>query len=401
MAWMKFRDARRQEWLLQQEGLWLFCQQYAYAQLMSERARAVPVRTPWYSIGPNISNVEVDFNGFRGEKTRRAEKTYDALTRASLLDATNVFGQLVQMKDELDFYTARLAQMKHRVAQRNAGSIESHVSFFGGSVAVARFVRDMSATAFLTIATVATGGAAAGAAGVVEAAGGAAEAAGVAEAVGAGRSLFTLTTAGRMGVTAIGSAMKGLSTYEDSVLSKGVSWSDAGSVGAGLVQATSSFIVTAVPILAKLPGLGRTPPVKNSVLLLVKAPMSGFSAFAAGMAKGDGAGKSLRSAVASMGLSAIPLDDKLDDILMPLSATLAPALRDRVKVAAVSLLEPAMDRVVDLAKDKIDDLLADKLAEKPRPHVSAQMRNLVGVATRVDRALSNSDYVSRTTLCPA
>lgn len=413
MAWLKFRDARQQEWLVQQEGLWLFCQQYAYAQLMNERARVVPVRTPWYSIGPNISNVDIDFKGFHGEKIRRAEKTYDAMTRASLLDGTNVFGQLVQMKDELDLYTAKLAEMKHRVAQNNASSIENHVSFFGWGAAGARFVRDVSATAFLTIATIATGGAAAGAAGVAEAAAGTAGA-----AAAGGEGFFALTTAGRMGVAGIGSAMKGFSTYEDSVLSKGVSWSDAGSIGAGLIQATSSFIITAVPILAKIPPrFGNTPPPSKLVLLMVKAPISGFSAFAVGMSKGDGAGKSLMSAVASMGISAIPLEEMMDGLLVPLSASLAPAIKEGVKeavkkglkenakegikLAATSVLEPSIDRLSDLGREKLDDRWAERLAEKPRPHVSAPVRNIVGVATRVDRALSNSDYIGLTTMCPA
>ena len=107
MTWMKFADARRQEWFLQQEGLWLLCQQYAYAQLLDERARVVPEKTPWYSIGPHISNVEIDSANFDAEKTRCAEQAYDGLARASLEDGTSVFNQLIQMK---------LAQMQTDIA---------------------------------------------------------------------------------------------------------------------------------------------------------------------------------------------------------------------------------------------------------------------------------------------
>ena len=372
MAWLKFRDARQQEWLLQQEGLWLFCQQYAYAQLMNERARVVPAETPWY--GPNISNVEVNFDNFRERKIRNAERTYDVLTRASLLDGANIFSQLVQMKDELDLYTARFADMKRRVAQDNASSIESHVKWIGLGITGMRFVRDAAATAVLAMATVATGGAAAVAAGT-------ADAAAAAESAAAARRAFA---GGRMAITAVGSAMKGLSAYEDSVLSKGVSWSDSGSIGAGLITATSTFVVNAIPILSNL---GKDP-VKQSVLILVKAPMSAFSAFAVGMTKGDSISKSLASALFSAGISAVPFNAKIKNWALPIFA----------KVSWSQVGTGAAASFVHAGANMGGAALADLITAKPKPHVSAQVSNLVGVATHIDRSLSSADYIRRTAL---
>lgn len=386
MTWMKFADARRQEWFLQQEGLWLLCQQYAYAQLLDERARVVPEKTPWYSIGPHISNVEIDFANFDAEKTRCAEQAYDGLARASLEDGTSVFNQLIQMKDELDLYTRRLAAKKHRVARDNASSMESHVNFFGGAATVARYVRDGAAAVLLVTASVATAGTAAAAV----AGAGSAGAAGAATAAGAGG---WLSAAGGLGVTAMGSGLKGLATYEDSVLSRGVSWSDGGSIGAGLLQATGTFMVNAIPIMSKLAPGGAA--MSKPALLMITTPWNAFTTFAVGVAKGDSLGKSLTSTVVGLGMSAIPLGDRLEKLAMPIAARLvaAPAAEIATKVGVGMV----MDKITDVASDRV----YDKLVAKPKPHVSKQIRHMVGVTTQLDRPMSSDDYICRTVMLPA
>ncbi|MBT2143901.1 MULTISPECIES: hypothetical protein [unclassified Rhodanobacter] len=385
MTWMKFADARRQEWFLQQEGLWLLCQQYAYAQLMDERAHVVPEKTPWYSMGPHINNVEIDFGNFHAEKVHRAEQTYDLLTRASLQDGVSVFNQLVQMKDELDLYTGRLAETKRRVARDNASSIENHVSFFGGAATVSRYVRDGAAAVLLVAASVATAGAAAGAAGV--------GAAGAATAAGTGGWL-SMSAAGGLGVTAMGSGLKGLAAYEDSVLSKGTSWSDAGSIGAGLLQATATFMVSAIPIMPKLTPGGAA--ISKPVLLMITTPLNAFSTFAVGVAKGDSLGKSLTSTVVGLGVSALPLGDRLEKLAMPLATRLvaAPMAAEIVTKVGAGMV---MDKVADAASDRVYDMLT----AKPKPHVSKQVQHMVGVNTRLDRVLASDDYISRTVMLPA
>ena len=58
MTWMRFEDDRRQQWQLNQKGLWLLCQQLAYAQTMRERVRVVAEDSPLFWRDPDLHNIE-------------------------------------------------------------------------------------------------------------------------------------------------------------------------------------------------------------------------------------------------------------------------------------------------------------------------------------------------------
>lgn len=414
MTWMLFEDDRRQYWMVDQEGLWLLCCQAVYAQMMYERMKVVPQERPWFWFGQDIRNVEFDFKDFHPTKIKRAQALYSDLTIASLKNAAAVFGQLAQMKDELDLFTRRVKGKQGEIARDNADAVEHNVGVFGRMAHGAKIVRDSSVTILLAGASLLSGGAAAA-------------------------------------VLGTGSVLKGVAKYEDQVkLSDGNRALDA------VLTAAGTFGVGLIP-----GGEG----AKKYVLLAAGSAVNGFVDGGTSLIEGNGVRKSVISAAMSAGISMIPLGDKLKSMSVPvkvklereaaelavsaaarkvetrtaklavqraahwstktakkhlkeavrtlrsankLKASLAPKLTDPLTVEqAVALTASAVASVDgDLLKDKVVDSFGK--AAKPAAgasasliHVPSHQQHLIGVVTRLDEAVSSADYIRETALCPA
>lgn len=203
-----------------------------------------------------------------------------------------------------------------------------------------------------------------------------------------------MTAAGGMGVTALGSAMKGIATYEDSVLAKGHNWSDSGSIGAGVVQATSTFFVNAIPLLPKFGAAGVGNEISKPVLMLITAPVNAFSTFAVGVTKGDSLGKSLINTIISTGLSAVPLGDAIDKLALPIAVKYSmPTLQKAVSAGVQSAVGVALDRA--------QSAVVDRLTKPHKPHVSHQLAKLIGVPGTPASPRTNKEYVSDEVMCLA
>ena len=152
------------------------------------------------------------------------------------------------------------------------------------------------------------------------------------------------------------------------------------------MQATSTFMVSAIPILPKFGGASSAA-ISKPVLMLITAPVTASSTFAVGVLKGDSMHKSLANAVISTGMSAVPLGDKLEKLAMPITVTLGVTAQ---KVASAGL-QSAASMAADIAQGKVVDWAMD--TKKPDP--------IFGLTCQLARKYSSEDYICSTALCPA
>lgn len=256
-------DGRQFVW--DPDGMYIAIRSSLRNTLIRQRSRTVEHRTGIFM--PTTWELETRWSGFRAELDRETNRFWPEAEMQLRTDPSRFFGTFVtfvqQGLEDQQFYHTTRAQLQHRTMT----NISNNVDNWGTAITVLRTIRDGSATFLIVTGTIVTGGL------------------GGAAAAGAGLTGVSASTA--MSSIALGSAMRGGFTYQDT-----------GNVGSAVINATGSFIVGAIG----LGGAGATlTSAETGTLLIIGSAGSGLTAGAQTVVEGG----SLRDAAvtATIGLA--------------------------------------------------------------------------------------------------
>jgi hypothetical protein len=208
--WVYFKDNNGKEWLIDQIGMWMLVRQYIYAKLLNDQSKIVTTKN-WF--GPDMSTVETDFSAIRATRDQLSQDAFTGIETEVLKDAKGAYNSLIQMRSEMDDYSASFKDMQKRASRDTMQAINTSVARSQAAIDVLTVVRDLSATTLVVGAGFLSGGAA-------------------------------------LGVLGAGSALKGTARYQDS-----------GNIGSAILEASGTFVfgmITMAPSIAEVgaaPGL--------------------------------------------------------------------------------------------------------------------------------------------------
>ena len=209
--WIPFIDDKNTPWEVNQIGLWMLVRQYLHAKLMFENSR---ISVEHNLLSADLLSVDIDFAAVRIQKEQQAPLIYDELTRASLQDGRNTLNSLIELRKRTEQFDNKLKARQQHASSRTMANIETSIDRWNFGLEAARTIRDLSVTTLTVGATFLSGGTAAA-------------------------------------VLGAGSALKGISTYQDTA-----------NVGSALIDATGTFVVSLIPLAkggaASLTRLGQT-----------------------------------------------------------------------------------------------------------------------------------------------
>lgn len=197
MPWTYFTDNRGRRCRVDQLGLWILCRQHVYHQLIHQRSRVV---RETHVFGPDLISVETDFHGIARERDRLSFPLYSRLEWETVQDAERVRVRLVQMRREIHRWVESVRRMQQSASHETMRNIEQSVQRGERGVAVATAVRDLSATTLVVGSAFLSGGAS-------------------------------------LAVLGGGSVLRGTATYQDT-----------GNIGSAVLDASSTFVVGAIPV---------------------------------------------------------------------------------------------------------------------------------------------------------
>ena len=208
--WVYFKDNNGKQWLIDQIGMWILVRQYVYAQLLKDKSTLQTTKN-WF--GPDMSTVETDFTAIRNARERISQEVFTGLETQMLGDGKAAYNSLIQLRGEMDDYSASFKEMQKKASRDTMQAINTSVSRSQTAIDALTVVRDLSATTLVVGAGFLSGGAA-------------------------------------LGVLGAGSALKGTARYQDS-----------GNIGSAVLEASGTFVfgmITMSPSIAEagaIPGL--------------------------------------------------------------------------------------------------------------------------------------------------
>lgn len=201
--WISFTDNNGKQWLVDQTGMWILARQYAYAQLLNDKSRIQTTKN-WF--GPDMSTVETDFTAIRAARERVSQDVFNGIESQIFTDAKGAYNSLIQMRGEMDDYSATLKDMQKTASRNTMQAINTSVARSENAIQALTVVRDLSATTLVVGAGFLSGGAA-------------------------------------LGVLGAGSALKGTARYQDS-----------GNIGSAVLEASGTFVfgmITMAPAMGE------------------------------------------------------------------------------------------------------------------------------------------------------
>lgn len=213
--WISIRDKAARNWHLNSAGLTTFTRQYVYAELLNEKSQVVR-KTERIDLsfgikvnGPELVSVETDFDAIRKARDVRSHVLHKKLNHLIQDNGKKAFDELVQMRLHLKRNQDELRRKQQVASAETMSNVNRLVAKAKCGEEVATVVRDLSATVLVVGAAFLTGGAAAG-------------------------------------VLGTGSALKGVGKYEES-----------GNIGAGVLEASGTFVVGLINVAPALAESGK------------------------------------------------------------------------------------------------------------------------------------------------
>jgi len=265
MAWHIITERNGARWAYNNDGVYLLIRTAVRATLVRRNTRTVP--TDHGFLLPTTYCVETEWGSVRSEldaETRRywltAEnglRTYPGLMRENLLALVR------EARADMDWLRAE----RMSANSRSAGSIDSVVNGWENALTAAMFVRDASATILVVTAGIVSGGTGFAAAGAV--------------------GMTGVTTGTAMTTLAVGSAMRGAFTYQDT-----------GNVGSAAINAVGTFSVGAIGIGAAGATMSRA---DQATILIIQSTGQGMTTGGQALVEGRNASDAARAAAVSAG----------------------------------------------------------------------------------------------------
>lgn len=309
MGWITFNDNRGETWEVNQEGVYLLLRASVRAHLIRQRTRVVEIDNGL--LLPATYQVDTNWQGFRAEVDRDTATFYANAEQRTLMNAQDMFGNLVAMTASTRADFQAVDAMRQRANRQSSDNIAANVANWETALGIAQTVRDASATILVAGASVMSGGTA-------------------------------------LAVLGAGSALRGTATYQDS-----------GNVGAALVQATGTFVVGAIGIAAApaaasgAAGSNLTARIAQqttidrdaATVLVVSAGMAGAFQGIQSLTEGASATIALEQAGAAAGLNLVGgvLAAKMGNVPIGIRVT-TNGIVDNRSNAAVGSLRPAAPR---------------------------------------------------------
>lgn len=204
-----------QRFLWSPDGMYIAIRSVVRANEIRSRTRVVETDQGWFF--PTLYNVETRWNGITQAVNRGSNIYWPEAEMRARTDPAAFFQHFVayvqQGLADQEWYSTTRRTTQHRTMQNIHGNVDNWES----AITVTRGIRDGSATFLIVAGSVATGGAG---------------------ATVLGSAGMTTATAGQaLSSVALGSAMRGAFTYQDT-----------GNVGSALINATGSFVTGAIPV---------------------------------------------------------------------------------------------------------------------------------------------------------
>jgi len=265
MAWHVITDRDGRRWAYNNDGVYLLLRTAVRAMLVRRHTRTVAtdhgflmpttycVETDWGAVRRDLEGETQHYWATSEQGLKSYPRTMEANLGAVLRDAR---------ADMAWLQAARVAANR-----RSSSSIDSVVSGWERALATATFVRDASATILVVTAGIVSGGTGLAAAGAVGMTG-----------VSSGTALTTL---------AVGSAMRGAFTYQDT-----------GNVGSAAINAVGTFTVGAIGVGAA----GATMSTADQMtILVIQSSGQGMTTGGQALVEGRSASEAAKAAAVSAG----------------------------------------------------------------------------------------------------
>lgn len=247
MSWTQIADSSGTIWMVNADGLTALLRS-------SVRARFALANSQVVSTGhwpnPIIQNVETNWGQVKAETELEVRRQFTTLWLELLRAPANAPVNLAAIAAGTRANQQALARMRQSAMEQSMNSVRAAIRFGETGEAVARFIRNLSATALVAIAAVPTGGGSVAAGGLITA---------------GSFSTGTATTA-----LAAGSALTGFGK-----------WQDTGNVGAAMISGIGTFTVGAIG-LGSVQGTGQ-----QATLVAVQSLKSGQMAAMESLVEGD------------------------------------------------------------------------------------------------------------------
>ena len=208
--WTSIQDKAGHSWKLNSAGLTTFARQYVYAELLIQESH-IERKTEKIELslgirveGPQLASVETDFEAIRKARDVRSYVLGKKLSQLVQENPKRAFDHMVQMRGLLKGNQEALRKMQQTASDETLTNMNRLVTKAKVGEEVATVVRDLSATVLVVGATFLTAGAAAG-------------------------------------VLGTGSALKGVGKYQES-----------GNIGAGILEASGTFVVGLINVAPAL-----------------------------------------------------------------------------------------------------------------------------------------------------
>ena len=258
MTWTSFEDDAGRLWQINEDALYAVARGSAHAKLMRTHTKEVP-SAGWSPFAPKTYEVQTDFSKVGPECDRLAAQNYDFILRGLSKDPAKTLRVIEGMLTEAKEGRKWLSALRQNAMRKSMSNIQEKVKSLEIGESNARIIRNLSISTLVTLATISTGGAAAG-------------------ALGAGARMSVLGGAG---------ALRGVATYQDT-----------GHVGASLLTATSTVTVGLVGLW------GNQVQADKMALFFVQTGMKAEHAALQTYVKGDTVDAAIRSALVSTAGSA-------------------------------------------------------------------------------------------------
>ncbi len=251
MTWIAFSDPQTgEQWEVDQRGLWLLLRS---GLIIRDRTNIERIDNGFMM--PTTFQVTTDWTGFRAKLDTDTQTFYDDTNARLLQDGvTNLPDNLAGIRDDGIAKTQQVEDMQKKAQSDSFENIDSTVQDAETAKDVFEFVRDASATILVAGASVLSGGAA-------------------------------------IGVLGAGSALKGVSKFQDT-----------GSVASAIIEGTGTFVVGALRI--KTPGVSLSPQ-DTKILVIVASGMDGMFKGTKAIVDGQSASTAITQAAAQTGLGLV------------------------------------------------------------------------------------------------
>ncbi len=262
-------DSTGGRWAWDPDGTYLIVRAAVRASLIRRRTRVTETDNGFFM--PTTWEVETDWTGFRNALNVEAARYWANAEMQVRLDPRTFFQTLIGLANDAINDTFWYNDLRARTQRRTSASISNNVDNWETALTVTRGIRDGSATFLIVTAGIVTGGAGLAAAGAVGMTG-----------VSAGTAMTTL---------AVGSAMRGAFTYQDT-----------GNVGSATVNAAGSFIVGAIGIGGASATLTSA---ETGTLIFIGSSGAGIASGAQAVIEGKSMGTAATQALVSAGGTAL------------------------------------------------------------------------------------------------